>query len=106
MKVRPFSSRRRAFVFLPFALIFALLLATPSSCQSTRNPVQSLVFTHVTVIDATGALARRDMTVVASGERLSNTKRIAAVVVNGKLLTKAQLTEMLAGVERAAAAGR
>jgi hypothetical protein len=81
MKVRPFNSNRRSFILQSFAFIVALLLPTSSFCQSTQNPAPSLVFTHVTVIDATGAPARRDMTVVVSGERISKIGRTGKVKV-------------------------
>jgi ankyrin repeat protein len=38
--------------------------------QGDNNKQKALVFTHVTVIDATGAPAKPDMTVVVSGDRI------------------------------------
>jgi ankyrin repeat protein len=38
--------------------------------QGDNNQQETLVFTHVTVIDATGAPAKTDMTVVVRGERI------------------------------------
>ena len=55
----------RAFLLLPTLL--TLLLAQSS------QPLQAkpLVFLHATVIDATGAPARSDMTVVMTGSQIS-----------------------------------
>lgn len=55
-------------------LVFSLFLLSPAltfaqSKQSSQS--KSLVFTHVTVIDVTGAPAKSDMTVVISGERIT-----------------------------------
>jgi imidazolonepropionase-like amidohydrolase len=47
-------------------LCLPLLLALPKQASGQR----SLVFTHVTVIDATGAAAKSDMSVVISGGRI------------------------------------
>jgi urease alpha subunit len=47
-------------------LCWALLLARPVPASGQR----SLVLTHVTVIDATGAAAKPDMSVVISGGRI------------------------------------
>ena len=72
-------------------LCSTLLLAQPKQASGQR----SLVFTHVTVIDATGAPAKPDMSVVISGQRiveLGRTRRVRlpkdALVVNasGKFL--------------------
>lgn len=53
-------------------LVALLLLALPArpSAQTSQNP-HPLVFTHVTVIDATGAPAQPDMTVVIRGNRIT-----------------------------------
>ena len=54
-------------------LVFSLfsLLPAQTFAQSKQNSQsKSLVFTHVTIIDATGAPARPDLTVVVSGERI------------------------------------
>ena len=51
-----------------------LLWAVPVSvlAQPMQNPQPiSVAFTHVTVIDATGAPARPDMTVVIAGDRIT-----------------------------------
>src|SRR3954469_14622590 len=72
-------------------LCWVLLLAQPKPASGQR----SLVFTHVTVIDATGAAAKPEMSVVMSGQRiveLGRTGRVPlpkdALVVNasGKFL--------------------
>ena len=54
-------------------LLLVTLLLTPIVAQTNR-PSQSkpLVFTHVTVIDATGAPPQSDMTVIITGDRISN----------------------------------
>ncbi|MGH8211245.1 MAG: hypothetical protein ACREU6_16935 [Steroidobacteraceae bacterium] len=51
-------------VFLSLLLLPALLRA-----QTTASPRATLVFTHATVIDATGAVAEPDMTVIITGDR-------------------------------------
>ncbi|MBA3357712.1 MAG: amidohydrolase family protein [Pyrinomonadaceae bacterium] len=56
-----------------FALVLTILLAVlPTPAQTKVTPrMQSLVFTHVTVIDMTGAPAKSDMTVVITGDHIS-----------------------------------
>lgn len=50
----------------------AILLAFLASCliAASRNKPATLILTHVTVIDATGAAAKPDMTVTISGDRI------------------------------------
>jgi len=55
---------------LPFLLVW-LLPAVLSAQQGDNNKQTALVFTHVTVIDATGAPAKPDMTVVIKGGRIA-----------------------------------
>jgi hypothetical protein len=50
------------------ALIFGLMSIT-TMAQTRSKP---LVFTHVTVIDATGAGAQRDMVVVVTGNKIAD----------------------------------
>ncbi len=50
--------------------VFAALLPSQGPAQ-TSSPSGSLALTHVTVIDATGAPARKDMTVVIKGDRIA-----------------------------------
>ena len=69
----------------------SLILQKP---DATSEPP---VFTGVTVIDATGAPAKPDMTVVITGDR--NTQKIRAVVFAGRLYDRKALDEMLAQVE-------
>src|SRR5215210_2562274 len=53
------------------AVLFLLLFATVVTAQDERRFVaKPLVLTHVTVIDATGAPARPDMTVIIVGDRI------------------------------------
>ena len=66
---------RRVTVLLLLFVIPVLALAQAKP-QSQLRP---LAFTHVTIIDATGAAAKPDMTVVIAGER------IAAIGQNGKV---------------------
>jgi imidazolonepropionase-like amidohydrolase len=55
-----------------YALLLLLLLPTPLFARPEAIPPQnSLVFTHVTVIDATGAAAQPDMTVLITGDRIA-----------------------------------
>ena len=55
---------------LPF--LFLLVVQVPPLAHSKLNPApKALVFTHVTVIDATGAPANADMTVVIIGDRIT-----------------------------------
>jgi imidazolonepropionase-like amidohydrolase len=58
-----------------------------------------LAFTHVTVIDATGAPAQPDMTVVVSGDHIAALGRAAQVPVPpGALVTNAQNQFMIPGL--------
>ncbi|MFC1636683.1 ankyrin repeat domain-containing protein [Planctomycetota bacterium] len=57
---------RRILLFLLFWLVPLGLFAQ----QGDNNQQKTLVFTHVTVIDATGAPAKPDMTVVVRGDRI------------------------------------
>src|SRR2546425_2714873 len=57
---------KKTFVLLLLVMLPGLLFAQPK-----QNPQsKSFVFTHVTVIDATGAPAKPDMTVVISGNHI------------------------------------
>ena len=57
-------------------LLLLLLLQVPPSAHSKLIlPPTALVFTHVTVIDATGAPAKADMTVVINGDRVTELGR-------------------------------
>ena len=55
-----------------FALAFTILLAVlPTTAQTKVAPqLHAVVFTHVTVIDMTGAPAKSDMTVVTLGDHI------------------------------------
>src|SRR3989442_2070552 len=58
---------KRAFV-LPLLLVLATLLFIQARQRTQPRP---LVFTHVTVIDATGAPVKPEMTVVITGDRIT-----------------------------------
>ena len=64
------------------SLSLVFLFFTPAFAQqelaSNRRP---LAFTHVTVIDATGAPAQPDMTVMVSGDRITALGKFGAVTV-------------------------
>ena len=69
---------KKAFVL---ALLLALAAFLFAQTRQSTQP-QALVFTHVTVIDATGAPGKPDMTVVITGNRISqlgptNTMRVS-----------------------------
>jgi imidazolonepropionase-like amidohydrolase len=63
--------------FVGLALSFLLLLSGFSQSAAHTQEAQrtGLVFTHVTVIDATGADAKPDMTVVITGDRITELGR-------------------------------
>ncbi|HYP00554.1 MAG TPA: amidohydrolase family protein [Pyrinomonadaceae bacterium] len=64
------------------SLLLTILLPSLVVAQiKTVAQSQSLVITHVTVIDATGAAARPDMTVVITGERIAAVGRTGQVSV-------------------------
>src|SRR2546422_8096799 len=68
---------KKAFV-LPLLLILTALLV--AQARQSAQP-QSLVFTGITVIDATGGPARPEMTVVITGDRITEfwpTKKVRA----------------------------
>ena len=57
---------------LPLLVVAALVLnLTSLSSPRLNSQPNALVFTHVTVIDATGAPAKTDMTVVITGNRIT-----------------------------------
>jgi hypothetical protein len=59
-----------------------MLFATAGGAQLTaRNDSASLVFTHITVIDATSSPAKSDMSVVISGRRIARIGKTAVVAV-------------------------
>jgi imidazolonepropionase-like amidohydrolase len=65
---------------IPLLLTFTLLAPQLHLAQSHSQP-QSLVLTHVTVIDATSAAAKPDMTVVITGDHITALGRSATVRV-------------------------
>ena len=55
-----------------FALLLIVLLPTTLFAQGNRTAQNSsIVFTHVTVVDVTGAPSKSDMTVIIAGNRIS-----------------------------------
>src|SRR6266498_6096990 len=55
-----------------FTLLLLVMLPSLVSAQPKQHPQSiPLVFTHVTVIDATGAPAKPDMTLVVVGDRIT-----------------------------------
>ena len=61
---------KKIFLIL-LALSLFSLIPVPAFAQTQQGfNLKPIVFTHVTVIDATGAPAKPDMTVVISGERI------------------------------------
>ncbi len=63
------------------ALLLSCLLPVVLA-HSTQNPQSTrLVFTHVTVVDATGAPAKSDMTVVITGDRITEIGKTQSVRV-------------------------
>lgn len=63
-----------AILLFLLTLPVALLAQVQESTQSL-----SLVFTHITIIDATGRLAQPDMTVVITKERFATLLRQAGI---------------------------
>ena len=51
-------------------LVLVALFTLPFAKAQSQDQPESLVFTHVTVIDATGASPRPDMTVMITGNRI------------------------------------
>jgi imidazolonepropionase-like amidohydrolase len=68
----------RVFVSVLFILLSPILFVAQG--QSTSDQ-RSLAFTHVTVIDATGAAAQPDMTVVISGNRITELGKSGTVAI-------------------------
>jgi hypothetical protein len=63
-------------------LLLLLMLTKPTLGQTKPQPeTKPLAFTHVTVIDATGAPAKSDMTVVIIGDRISAISKTGKVSV-------------------------
>lgn len=78
------------------------LLVSALPLNEPRRQAVSIVFTHVTVIDATGAPAKANMTVVITGDRiiaLGQTGRVP--IPKGAQILAPELQTMLAGVEAA-----
>ncbi len=82
------------------SLSLVFLFFTPAFAQqelaSNRRP---LAFTHVTVIDATGAPAQPDMTVMVSGDRITGLGKFGSVTVPANaLVTNATGKFMIPGL--------
>ena len=69
---------RRLLGALAVAVAFPAVFFSQQEPAATQRP---LAFTHVTVIDGTGATAKPDMTVVVSGNRITELGRSADVTV-------------------------
>ena len=91
-------------------LLLLLLLQTPPLAHSELNaPARALVLTHVTVIDATGAPGKPDMTVVIVGDRITEIGKTLdvrlpelrqVVDATGKFLNPGCGTCMFTGISR------
>lgn len=55
--------------------LFPLLLSLFAAQKTPRAQQKTLVLTHVTVIDATGAAAKPDVTLIVTGDRISEMGR-------------------------------
>jgi imidazolonepropionase-like amidohydrolase len=64
-----------------FLAIFLAILLSALPCAQADTPVQSLVLTHVTVIDMTGEPPKADRTVIITGDRIVALGRSGDVVV-------------------------
>lgn len=72
------------------ALLLLILLPAPLLAQLPPGAhSRPLVFTHVTVIDATGAPARPDMTVIIDGGRITEINRQAALPEDAQVINAA-----------------
>ena len=67
-------------IFSSVSLVF-LFFTSAFAQQELASNQRLLAFTHVTVIDATGAPAQPDMTVLVSGERITALGKFGAVTV-------------------------
>ncbi|HYN25870.1 MAG TPA: hypothetical protein VES69_12585, partial [Pyrinomonadaceae bacterium] len=64
------------------SLLLTILLPSLVVAQTKAIPQsQPLVFTHVTVIDATGAQPMTDMTVVITGDRITKVGRSGQMII-------------------------
>ncbi len=79
---------RKTFALILLLLIFAPLFSAAASGQAKQD-ARPLVFAHVTVIDMTGAAAKPDMTVVITGDRITEVGKSDKV----KLPKDAQVVE-------------
>ncbi|MHC4536193.1 MAG: ankyrin repeat domain-containing protein [Planctomycetota bacterium] len=64
-----------------FLLILFALVAGVAGQQETSSDQTALVFTHATVIDATGAPAKVDMSVIIRGDRIEALEKSDSLVV-------------------------
>ncbi len=63
------------------SLVVVALCTLPFAKAQSQYQTKPLVFTHVTVIDATGASPRPDMTVMTTGNRITVIGKTAAVTI-------------------------
>jgi len=70
-------------VLLRLFVVFTLLMACTcqNRAQRSAGPDTPIAITHVTVIDATGAPAQSDMTVIISNRTIADVGRSSAVVI-------------------------
>ena len=90
-------------------LFLALAASTAVFAEHAVLSNPTLAFTHVNVIDATGGPLQPDMTVIVRDgliAELGNTQKIRAVVLSGRYFSRADLDQMLKGIEVAAAASK
>ena len=66
---------------LLLTILVGLLPVGLFALQGDNNQQKTLVFTHVTVIDATGAPAKTDMTVVVRGDRIEELGKTSILTV-------------------------
>jgi imidazolonepropionase-like amidohydrolase len=80
-------------------LAVALLLALPSLAVAQAKPTPPLVITGVTVIDCTGAAPQQDMTVILTGDRITEIGKTGKVAVpEGAQVLKAEGKFLIPGM--------
>jgi hypothetical protein len=61
--------------------LLALILISTPIIATAQTKLKPLVFTHVNVIDATGARAQSDMAVVVAGGRIADIGKFSGVKI-------------------------